>query len=115
MSLTFSTSTSGTIARGATFAETGTMVHEGRTYSSGGAAVDDESLVAYLGACGVVRTWEGAEIGRYQITSSWRVQSYVSSELHQVHIRLADGRRYTGRSHGEGMIVTARRLASDKR
>lgn len=72
------------------------------------AHVTDDRLVAYIGKDFTVTTWDGEVIGSYVITSSWRVQSHVSSERFAVRIRLNDGRIFKGRTFGEGMIVHAK-------
>lgn len=123
MSTDFVSESHGTIAPGESFAEIGTVTHNGMDFSSGGAYITDERLVAYLGSfdkdssrSGHLETWQGIHIGRYSIVKSWRVHSmHGTHDMNQVSIRLTDGRRYNGRSQGPNMVVTARRLAADRR
>ena len=90
-----------------------TIEHEGRVFESGGAAVTEERLVAYLAPAGVLTDWHGRKIGTYTVTSTWPTpRSYLSSTMSQVRCCIGP-RTYTGRSGGEGMIVQARRLASE--
>jgi hypothetical protein len=133
----------GTIAPGDTFTEVGTIEHEGHSFSSGGAYVSDDRLIAYLGdgevtipahierwnrrtihvperkgRTGDVKTWSDIVIGRYLITKTWRTPDRSGNDWHdmaQVRIRLHDGRHYNGRSQGPGMIVRAKRVASERR
>lgn len=126
--MNFRSETQGTVAPGETFAELGTVVFQGQEFSSQGAYIADDRLVAYLGipigvksaeyprTHGRVQTWNGRDIGRYIIVKSWRVRTcYDWYEMHQVSIRLEDGRQYQGRSQGPGMIVKARRIAAQRR
>lgn len=117
MSFTTRTKTIGTVSPGDTFAEAGTVIHDGHEYTSGGGFVADDRLIAYLGDNNSVTTWHGTTIGSYTITKSWRVRTphFDSYEMHQVYIRLTDGRQYQGRSQGPGMVVTAKRVASDRK
>lgn len=115
------------------FAEVGTIEHEGRTFSAGGAYVDDHVIVAYLDPCerdaqtfralrglgpafsGPLHNWGGEVIGRYVLTSTWQQYApgaYHATRMYSVRMVLTDGRRYNGRSQGPGMIVKGRRQAS---
>jgi hypothetical protein len=142
MSTTFKTASIGAVAVGQTFAETGTVIHNGTPFASGGAHVTDDRLVAYLGTgqvripahtvnwnhrtllisermgrCGPVTTWEGKPIGHYTIEKTWRTPTRGGDyyDMCQVSVMLDDGRTYQGRSQGPGMIVTAKRLAAQRR
>lgn len=124
------TTTQGTIAPGSAFAEIGTITHEGREYAACGAYITDDRLVAYLhrppepgpyrrpriGDRGDVQTWDGTRIGDYVVSGVWSTpRSHTSSTRESVRIRLTDGRRYTGRSFGAGMIVHAKRASGRRR
>lgn len=85
-----------------------TIEIEGKTFESGGAVVTPDAIVAYLGKNGSLQDWHGNELGNYRISASWRVNSYVSSHMHQVYAWV-DGVRYTGRSGGEGMLFKGRK------
>lgn len=109
--------------------ETGTIVHEGREFSAGGACVTPAHLTAYLGTpttgfhypgChspgrwgagtfGPVNTWGGETIGRYTLDSS---RVCWGTRVYHVTIHLSDGSTYYGRSQGPGMVVNAKRKAS---
>lgn len=117
-------------APGVTF-ETGTIVHEGREFSAGGAEVTPEHLFAYLGAgcsnygrvrssrssrtevcterSGPVTTWQGETIGRYTLKSS---REQWGTRVYYVRITLTGGAIYYGRSQGSGKCVNAKRKAS---
>jgi hypothetical protein len=72
--------------------------------------------IAYVGARrgdGTLRAltdWHGAEIGVCRLTSSWRVDSYIGTRMHQITAWIK-GVRYTGRGFGEGMSVRLRPTA----
>ena len=61
-----------------------------------------------------VTTWTGDQIGNATIGSSWRVNSYVGTHMHQIYARVA-GREFTGRGFGVGMAVVLRETAASKR
>lgn len=97
-----------------------TIEHQGRKFTANGAFVSDSHLVCYLGERGTsvvhhgsVTTWSGEKIGVYRIDSSWRnPRGIFSTHTHQVTVWLKDGRRYTGRSQGPGMVFRGKRVAS---
>lgn len=85
-------------------------------------------ICAYVGKCkfngmgvdGIVGTsyelldFEGNVIGSATIGSTWRVNSWIGSHMHQIYAWV-NGRQYTGRSFGEGMAVRLRLTAEQKR
>ena len=84
--------------------EVGIVVHEGREFSALGSVIDGERIAAYLGKDGQLTKWNGEVLGTYRITRTWRTpRSYVSSTMHQVYATV-NGKTYTGRSAGEGML-----------
>src|SRR5438552_4232374 len=88
--------------------EVGIIVHAGREYSALGAVVTDTHVTAYLGKNGQLTNWNGETIGTYRITRTWRTpKSYVSETMSQVYATV-NGRTYTGRSAGVGMIFNGR-------
>lgn len=92
-----------------------TIAHEGRVFESGGAAITEDRLVAYLAPAGVLTDWHGRKIGTYTVTSTWRTPgSFMSESMSQIRACVGP-RTYTGRSAGEGMVLRARRLASELR
>lgn len=100
--------------QGSTFIERDCVIeHDGRKFESGGAVITDDFLIGYLGKDGQLTDWAGNRMGTYRITSTWRTpRSYVSSTMNQVAVKLSDGRRYTGRSAGEGMVFKGKRIAA---
>jgi hypothetical protein len=93
----------------ATYIETDcTITHEGRSFTSGGAVVTDDRIVAYLGKDKVLTDWHGNAIGTYRIVSTWKTpRSYMSDVMHAVHATV-NGKLYKGRSMGEGMAFTGK-------
>lgn len=89
-----------------------TFTFEGRTFESGGAIVTDDAIVAYPRENGVLGDWHGNPIGTWKVTSSWPVRSYIGSRMYQIRATLDDGRTYTGRGFGEGMIYRGKRTQS---
>jgi len=85
-------------------------------------------LVAYVGAnlnsgIGVDRQhgtrheltdWHGNRLGSCALASSWRVNSWIGSRMYQIYA-WANGKEYTGRGFGEGMVVVLRETALSKR
>lgn len=69
-----------------------------------------ERISAYVSG-GFVTTWTGHRIGRAFVTSSFR-QNYTTVFQYSADI---GGRKYTGRGHGEGMLVNLRETAASKR
>lgn len=88
------------------------VAHEGRSFESGGAYVSDDHLVAYTSEGGVLTDWHGNPIGAWRATSTWKTpRCWVSSTMSQIEARLSDGRRYTGRGAGVGMLYRGKRKA----
>ena len=93
-----------------------TIEHEGRRFTSGGAVVTPDHVVAYyvdgkgeVSSC--VTTWHGETLGRACIVASWATpRSYVSSRMYQIEA-IIDGIKYTGRGAGNGMVCKLRRKA----
>lgn len=82
----------------------------GEQYWSGGAIVNDDICIGYLGKDGYTLTnWAGDRLGDYAIKSTWKTpKSYVSSKMHQVEVCVF-GKIYTGRSAGIGMLFKGKR------
>lgn len=86
-----------------------TIEHNGKQFTSGGAVVSEEYLIAYLAKNGVLTDWHGNKLGTYRIVSTWETPaSYVSSTMHAVHATV-NGVLYKGRSAGVGMIFRGKR------
>jgi hypothetical protein len=93
-----------------------TIEHNGRKFTSGGAVVTDEHVIAYVGKRqpnGIrdLTDWHGNAIGICFITSTWPIRSFMSSTMHQLQATI-DGKAYTGRGMGEGMICRLRPVKS---
>jgi hypothetical protein len=89
--------------------------HEGKKFEAGGAVVTDEWVIGYpkldsehVGATGTLTSWHGEPLGTVRITSKWRTpKSFVSSHMFQMEARV-NGKTYTGRSAGNGVIFRGR-------
>lgn len=105
-------------------AEVGTVEHQGREYSAGGAYVDDYRIVGYL-PCGAddgrfgrgeFTAWDGSIIGRYEVLSTWRTpRSWLSSHQVSALVTLRDGRKYIVRGGGAGLLMRGRRASCQLR
>lgn len=80
----------------------------GKTFEANGACVTGDRIIAYLGYNNDLTNWHGVKLGTYKITSTWKINSYVSTTMHQVEA-IVDGVKYTGRSMGKGMIFKGKR------
>lgn len=87
-----------------------TITHEGRKFESGGAVVTPDVIVAYPAKDGTLTDWHGRPLGTYRITSSWRVESYIGSHMHQIEAQV-NGVTYTGRGFGIDCLYRGRRKA----
>lgn len=61
-----------------------------------------------------VTVWTGEIIGRATIGSRWRVRSHYGDYMHQIYARI-NGKEYTGRGFGVGMLVNLRETSASKR
>jgi len=107
--------TSATIeARPDGFAVLGTVEYAGRTFTAGGGFLSDGYLYGYPNPDGTVSTWAeiipGARIVRRTAYRQWNPFSRWHEPRVCYRIRLADGREYSGRNSGEGMLLKARRV-----
>jgi hypothetical protein len=87
-------------------AELGIFSHNGKEFSAGGSYVSDSYIIGYCHYPSMTLTsWDGKEtIGTIRIVSTWRTpSSYVSSYLSQIEATI-NGKVYTGRSGGDGMV-----------
>lgn len=100
-----------------------TIEHENRTFESGGAYVDDNYVIGYVGDvitdCPQLRksrhkltNWHGEQIGIIYLSSSWRINSHLSDRMYQAYAWV-NGKEYTGRTLGNGMVFKGKRTASD--
>lgn len=100
------------------FAEVATITHNGRDFTSGGAYIDPDRAIGYpkfesdhIGASGVMQSWNGDTLGTASITSSWRINSHWAPRMFQIEC-VIDGRTYTGRGMGSGMIWRGKRKST---
>ncbi len=92
-----------------------TFTHEGKAFSSGGAVVTDDYLIAYIGKFATVTDWHGNEIGTYKVISSrpavfFGRRSWQGSTYYHMRAWLRDGRIFTLRGFGEGMVAKGKRV-----
>lgn len=82
-----------------------TIEHNGRTFESGSAALFGDRAIAYLSPdMRRVTSWRGEDIGPAHVVSSWPIpHSWISSRQYQVEATI-NGRTYTGRTMGGGML-----------
>ena len=98
------------------FVEIGTITHEGREFSSGGAAVSEYAIAGYFGRGQTFTDWQGNVIGHYRVLSKWSTpRSWLSSFQLSAEVTLRDGRKYMVRGAGEGMLGRGRRASSQLR
>ena len=87
---------------------------QGQTFCADGALVTEDRCAAYLGERGELVDWRGRRIGRYRITARWPTpRSWLAAHMCQVEAHV-EGRIYTGRSCGEGMLYRGRRIARQR-
>jgi hypothetical protein len=96
------------------FVEEGIFEHEGRSFSAGGAAVHGDRAAGYPKRRGdygyVLMDWNGKEVVGTDGAKKkcWRTpRSHVSNEMCVFEFTIG-GRRFTGRSAGEGMFWQGR-------
>jgi len=89
-------------------AEVGIFAHEGHEYSAGGAYVSPEIAAGYPDLeAGTLKAWDGTVIGAARSVASWPIRSWIGSHMHQVEC-VVEGRTYTGRGFGSGMLWRGR-------
>lgn len=107
--------------------EIGTIEHSGRKFSALGSVVDTARgrVSGYVGSGTVpgygshvrpLTSWDGkTRIGVIWPKSSWSTpRSPFSSKMYAYEAEI-DGRRYSGRGMGEGMVVHLKRRATRKK
>lgn len=69
-----------------------------------------DQFTAYIGKGGRLTTWCGDDLGAAMCMSTWKTpRSYVSSTMSIYHCMMG-GRKYHGRSGGEGMSINLRAI-----
>jgi hypothetical protein len=96
-----------------------TFVHEGRQFTSGGAVVTNDYLIAYPGEDGVLTDWHGNTIGAYRVVSSkpavfFGQHSWQGSRYYFMRA-VVNGSTYALRGFGVGMIARGKRVKGDIR
>ena len=82
-----------------------TIEHEGKVFEAGGSVVTDNYIIAYMNSdMKSITTWHGEFIAPAKVTSTWRINSWISDKMHQVYAKV-DGKWFTGRTTGAGMII----------
>lgn len=87
-----------------------TVIHNGSKFSSGGAVVTPDHVIAYPDKHGNLTDWHGNKIGTCRSVASWRVESFLGTHMHQIEATV-NGIIYTGRGFGAGMIYKGKRKA----
>ena len=89
--------------------ELGTLTHEGREFTNMGAVITETHAAGYLSSdMKAIHSWEGEVIGSARVVSSWPMpRSWQSDRQYQV-VATIDGRTYTGRTMGAGMLWRGR-------
>lgn len=96
------------------YLEIATIAHNGKEYSAMGAYISDTHVVGYISDQKTVEgfpyetqhwltTWTGDRIGRAYFVHTWRIRSWLSPTMSQIEVNI-DGKIYTGRGAGEGML-----------
>ena len=84
--------------------EIGIITHNGKDYAARGSEVTETYAIAYPGKDGVLTTWGGEAIGTWRAVASWPTpQSWIGPRMYQIEA-VINGRTYTGRGCGEGML-----------
>ncbi len=67
-----------------------------------------------VGSSYTITDYKGNVIGNATKGSSWRVNSFIGTHMHQFYA-IINGREYTGRSFGTGMSIRLRLTAAEKK
>jgi hypothetical protein len=91
-----------------------TIHHEGKSFSSGGAVVTENYLIAYPAKGGILNDWHGRQIGTYYVISSrpavfFGHRSWMADRYFYMRAKV-NGIHYSLRGFGTGMIAKGRRL-----
>lgn len=92
-----------------------TYTFQGTEFSSGGALVTEDRLIAYPAADGLLKDWHGNTIGRWEELSSrpavfFGKHSWMGSRYYYMRAYLPGGRQYSLRGFGVGMVAKGRRI-----
>jgi hypothetical protein len=91
-----------------------TFEHAGRKFTSGGAVVTPDYLVAYPGKDGILCDWHGKQIGTYRVLSSrpavfFGRRSWMGERYYFMRATV-QGAQYALRGFGVGMFARGRRI-----
>lgn len=91
------------------FGEIGIVEFQGKEFAARGASIVGDRAVAYCSKGGVLTEWAGKPIGTWHAVTSWRLPltAWISDRMYQIEA-VIDGRVYTGRGCGEGMVWRGR-------
>jgi hypothetical protein len=94
-----------------------TIEHDGKTFEAGGAVITDDYLCAYPGKGGALNDWHGRKIGTYRVISSKRMTFGRLSHWGEMYYWMratVNGREYSLRGFGVGMVAKGRAIKSAK-
>jgi hypothetical protein len=92
-----------------------TIEHQGRQFTSGGAVVTDQYLVAYPDKGGELKDWHGNVLGTWRVIGSrpavfFGYRSWQGSTYYYMRARVG-GREYSLRGFGVGMIARGKAVS----
>ena len=89
-----------------------TFHFQGKDFTSGGAFVSPDYIIAYPAKDGILNDWHGKPLGTWRAISSWKLPltAWVSDRMYQIEATV-NGVKYTGRGCGIGMIYRGKRKA----
>lgn len=93
-----------------------TITFDGHAYTSGGAVVTEDRIVAYPADGGVLHDWHGRQIGTWRVIGSrpavfFGYRSWVGDRYYYMRANV-NGREYSMRGFGTGMVAMGKRLTS---
>lgn len=91
-----------------------TIEYKGRKFTTGGAVVTDDYLIAYPDKECALKDWHGNVIGTYYVISSrpaifFGHRSWVGDRYYYMRATIA-GKQYALRGFGLGMVAKGRRV-----
>ena len=86
------------------FFETATLTFQGRSFTSGGAVVTPDHIVAYTGKDGKLIDFEGHVLGTYRVTSTWKQCTRWNWTRMTAVAAYVNGRQWYGRQGDMDLI-----------
>lgn len=91
-----------------------TITLRGRDFTANGAVITDTRLIAYPAKDGRLNDWHGNQIGTYCVLSSrpavfFGHRSWMADRYYYMRAKV-NGKLYSLRGFGEGMIATGKAL-----